>query len=161
MSEAFSFGILLGGAAILGLLIVGLIYAWPRVRERTERQELHSARQLFHRRREWLEAHFLSVASQSGKPRGLRWVECDFENEVAFARERRTGRLRALVGVSIQFEAIEGGAMEDVEAVANSKAATVVFRLDGPDWEVDSRAYFNLNPHQTIEHFQHELEEVE
>ena len=50
--------------------------------------------------------------------------------------------------------------MEEVEAVANRKAATVVFRLDGPDWEVDGRALFNLNPAQTIEQFQHELEAV-
>ena len=39
--------------------------------------------------------------------------------------------------------------MEEVEAVGNRKAATVVFRLDGPEWEVDGRALFNLNPART------------
>ena len=161
MFESLWFGLILGGAVLLlGVLTGGLIYAWPRMRERNMRVELDDARRDFHRRREWLEARFMSVASQSGKPRGLRWADCEFEDDVAFARERRTGRLRALVGVSIQFEAIEGGAMEDVEAVGNRKAATVLFRLDGPDWEVDGRARFNLNPAQVIEQFQHELEEV-
>jgi hypothetical protein len=161
MIESLWFWIVLGGVVLIGALTGGIVYAWPRVRERSMKVELEDARRAFHRRREWLEARFLSVASLSGKPRGLRWVDCDFEDDVAFARERRTGRLRALVGVSIQFEAQEGGGMEDVEAVADRKAATVVFRLDGPDWEVDGRPVFNLNPAQTIEQYQHELEGVE
>lgn len=119
------------------------------------------ARKKFTLRREWLEAEFLTLAAASGKPRGLRWTDCDFEDPVAFARDRRTGHYRALVGVTIRFEAVEGGGMEDVEAVGNLKAATVVFRLDGPDWEADGRAYFNLTPKQTIEHYQHELDTVD
>ena len=161
MFESFWFWIVMGGVVLVSVLAGGIVYGWPRVRERKMKVELEDARRSFHRRREWLEARFLSVASVGGKPRGLRWVDCDFEDDVAFARERRTGRLRALVGVSIQFEAVEGGGMEDNENVGNRKAATVVFRLDGPDWEVDGRALFNLNPAQTIEQFQHELEEVE
>jgi hypothetical protein len=122
---------------------------------------LEHARASFHRRREWLEARFLTLAAQSGKPRGLRWLDCEFENDVAFARDRKTHHFRALVGVSIQFEAVAGGEMEHVEAVAQRKAATVVFRLDGPEWEVDGRALFNLNPAQTIEQYHHELEVVD
>lgn len=128
---------------------------------RHQRHSLVQARETFHRRREWLEADFLTQASESGKPRGLRWADCDFEDQVAFARDRRTGRFRALVGVTIRFEAMEGGGMEDVEAVGNLKAATVVFRLDGPAWKADSRAFFNLSPSQTIEHYNNELETVE
>lgn len=149
-------------AAVIGMgILLGI--AWFRRKYRTAAGHLadfSNARQMFHRRREWLEASFLTQASQSGKPRGLRWLECEFEDDVAFARERRSGRLRALVGVSIQFEAIDGGGMEEVEAVQHRKAATVVFRLDGPEWEVDGRALFNLNPAQTIEQYQHEIEEV-
>jgi hypothetical protein len=122
---------------------------------------LEHARKTFHLRREWLEADFLTRATSTGKPRGLRWADCDFDDDVAFARDRKTGRYRALVGVTIRFEAIAGGGMEDVEAVDNLKAATVVFRLDGPHWEADSRARFNLSPTQTIEHYHHELETVE
>jgi hypothetical protein len=149
-------GTLLAGS----IVCLALVYLWPRISGRPA-ASFDQARSSFHRRREWLEARFLTLAAQSGKPRGLRWADCDFENSVAFARDRKTRRFRALVAVSIQFEAIEGGDMEHVEAVANRKAATVVFRLDGTEWEVDGRALFNLNPAQTIEQFHHELEVVE
>lgn len=161
MWESVWFWLLLGATVVVGLLTSVAVLAWPRLRARQNHQEFTEARRRFHQRREWLEARFLSLAGQSGKPRGLKWLDCDFEDQVAFARERRTGRLRALVGVTIQFEAIPGGGMEEVSAVADRKAATVVFRLDGPEWDVDDRPLFNLNPAQTIQHYQHELEVVD
>ena len=78
---------------------------------------------------------------------------------MAFPGRRVTPR--ALVAVTISFEAIPGGGMEEVEAVGNLRAATVVFRLDGPEWETDGKACFNLSPAQTIDYFQHELETVD
>jgi hypothetical protein len=161
MFESWWLWLVVGCLATIGLASVALVYLFPRICGRESLVNLDHARRSFHRRREWLEARFLTLAGQSGKPRGLRWVDCEFEDDVAFARDRRTRRYRALVGVSILFEAIEGGEMEHVEAVANRKAATVVFSQDGPAWEVDGRALFNLNPAQTIEQFQHELEVVE
>jgi hypothetical protein len=161
MFASWWLGVGIAGLFLVALAGIALICAWPRISGRGGIMTLEHARASFHRRREWLEARFLTLAAQSGKPRGLRWVDCEFEDDVAFARDRKTHHFRALVGVAIQFEATEGGDMEDVEAVANRKAATVVFRLDGPEWEVDGRALFNLNPAQTIEQFQHELEVVD
>ncbi len=124
------------------------------------REQIMRGRKLFQIRREWLEAEFVTRAMATGKPRGLRWTNCDFENSVSFARDRNNGQLRSLVGVSISFEAIEGGGMEDVEAVSNVRSATAVFYYDGIHWNTDGRAVFNLSPDQTIEHFHHELEAV-
>jgi hypothetical protein len=146
------------GGAILGVVCLS---GWPLLRDRFRRKFVLQARDRFHLRREWLEARFLTLAEQSGKPRGLRWANCEFDDGVAFARERSTRRLRALVGVTIQFEAVVGGGMEEVEAVSNLRAATAIFRLDGSDWETDGRAYFNLSPTQTIEHYRQELETVD
>jgi hypothetical protein len=143
-------------AIILSVVLLGS----PTRRRLRATRELRRAQETFHREREWLEARFLKMASQSGKPRGLRWVDCEFENEVAFARDRNSGHLRALVGVTILFEAVEGGEMDSVAAVHNAKAATVLFRLDGPKWEPDSRAYFNLNPDDMLANYPHELELV-
>jgi hypothetical protein len=146
--------------AVLGALL-GFLAIRPYWRRNRQQSRLRWAQLRFHQQREWLEAKFLTIASQSGKPRGLRWVDCDFEDAVAFARDRGTGNLRALVAVSVQFEAVPGGAMEDVESVQDHKAATVVFRLDGPEWQTDGRTVFNLNPAETIARYEHELETVE
>lgn len=152
--------VLLIGIVVLGVILGALLALvwWIR---RQQVSSLAHARETFHRRREWLEAAFVSNAEASGKPRGLRWLHCDFEDGVCFARDRRTGRYRALVGVTISFEAIAGGGMEEVEAVGNLRAATVVFRLDGPEWRADGRALFNLNPAEAIKHYQNDLETVE
>ncbi len=152
-------GLLIGIVAFSFVLAALFVLVWWIRRQQVSSLQL--ARETFHRRREWLEAEFLSQAGASGKPRGLRWANCDFDNGVSFARDRRTGRYRALVGVTISFEAIEGGGMEDVEAVSNLRAATVVFRLDGPEWRADGRALFNLNPAEAIKHYQNDLETVE
>lgn len=148
------------GIGIATVLLASIIL-WPRVREHLTMRELERIRNIFYRRREWAEAKFLTLASESGKPRGLAWVDCEFDNGVSFARDRESGDLRALVGVTISFEAIEGGGMEDNPNVGNLRAATAVFRFNGQDWTTDGRAIFNLNPTQAIEHFQHELEMVD
>ena len=149
-------------AIVAGALAAGGAFAaWKRWGIRRAETEIQRARQLFHRRREWLEARFLTLAAQSGKPRGLAWVDCDFQDEVAFARDRTSGELRALVGVTIRFKAIDGGGMEDNPNVNNLRAATAVFRMDRLIWATDGRAIFNLNPAEAIQHFQHELETVD
>jgi len=122
---------------------------------------LNRARKLFHLRREWLEARFFTLAATSGKPRGLEWVDCDFDDDVSFARDRNTGQLRALVGVTIRFRAVEGGGMEDNPNVGNLRAASAVFHLDGDQWGTDGRVVFNLSPVQAIAHYRQELELVE
>ena len=119
-----------------------------------------AARAQFSLRREWLEARFVTLGTQSGKPRGLAWKSCDFADEVCFARDRNSGGLRALVAITIAFEAIEGGGMEDVEAVSNLRAATAVFRHEDGEWKTDGRPRYNLNPVEVIERYQNELETV-
>ena len=65
--------------------------------ESMRRRRMEEARRTFHQQRERLEAKFVDLASQSGKPRGLRWVDCDFEDPVTFARDRDSGAIAAFV----------------------------------------------------------------
>lgn len=149
---------MVAGAALAALAAAGL---WWLLLLKPRRATLERARKLFHLQRERLEHRFLVLVSQSGKPRGLEWLDCDFEDDVAFARDRHSGRLRALVGVTVKFRAIEGGGMEDNPNVNNPKAGSAFFFLEGNDWGTDGRVLFNLNPAQAIRHHQAELEEVE
>lgn len=137
---------------------IGLCLAWLLWRRR---ETPGQSRQRFLWQREHLEAEFLRAAAASGKPRGLRWKSCDWESDVVFARDRRTGELTALVAVTIAFEAIEGSDMEGLPAVGNLRNATGVFFLDRGRWRTAGRAVFNLNPGEALEHFKQQYERVE
>src|SRR5262249_20618447 len=85
----------------VGALLWGIFSRWGN-RQRKELQ----ARQAFREQRAELETQFFQAAVATGKPRGLRWKACEWEPQVEFARERKSGQLTALVGVTIQFEAV-------------------------------------------------------
>jgi len=115
----------------------------------------------FQQQREHLEADFFHAAARSGKPRGLRWKRCDWERDIVLARDKASRELTALVGVTIQFEAIEGSDMEGLPAVGNLRHASGVFFLRGGRWRTLGRAVFNLSPGETIEHFKQQYEHVQ
>jgi hypothetical protein len=140
------------------LLVIALVLLWLWHAPRLSVPELQKR---FLQQREHLEAAFFAAAAASGKPRGLRWKNCEWENEVAFARERQTGRLAALVAVVISFEAIEGSDMEGVAAVGNMRNASAVFFHDGGRWRTTGRAIFNLNPGEALEHFKGQYERLQ
>ena len=144
----------------LAMVLMVIVFIWtvPRfVRQSRLKKGCHA----FGQQRERLEKEFLEFAGMTGIPRGLVWVNCDFETEVCFVRDRSSRQLQALVPVTIAFEAEVGGGMEEVEAVGNLRAATAVFLHDGDAWSTEGRAIFNLNPQQTVEHHQESLEIVE
>ena len=148
-------------AAVVAVTFVVGGLAWPAWREQRCAARLAQARSSFHLRREWLEVRFLTIVSNSGMPRGLIWDECDFDDEVVFATDRQTGQLRAFVAVTIGFQADEEDLVEDNPNVCNLRAATAVFLFDGRQWITEGRAVFNLNPLETVEQFQLELELVD
>jgi hypothetical protein len=143
---------------IVFLVVLVLAVATWALRRAFRRRRRAAARQDFGTRRAEYERAFFAAASASGKPRGLRWKECRFEDGALFARDRATGELIALVGVTISFEAIEGGDMEDVEAVGNLRCATAVFNHNGHDWTTTGRAVFNLEPPEVLVRFAESLE---
>lgn len=150
-------------AVAVAVLFMAVLLIVIRRRRATSSQAARwdEAKRTFRQRREWLEARFVTVASQSGKPRGLLWRNCDFADDVTFARDRQSGALQALIAATIEFEAEIGGGMEDVEAVSRKRAATAVFEFDGEEWVTSGRVVFNLSPVETIQHFRHELERVD
>jgi hypothetical protein len=141
------------------LLVAGGL-AWMLLRPTMFRRRIERAIQHFLRERDTLENAFFAAASASGKPRGLRWKECAFEPGVLLARDRANGQFVGLVGVTIAFEAVEGGGMEDVEAVGNLRAATAVFTHNGHKWTTQGRAIFNLEPQEVIERHKDMLDAI-
>ena len=143
---------------------IAIVFTWLVqwfIRQNRKQRHLKKGCDAFGQQRERLEKEFLEFARRTGIPRGLVWVNCDFETEVCFVRDRSSRQLQALVPVTIAFEAEVGGDMEEVEAVGNLRAATAVFLYNGDSWSTEGRAIFNLNPQQTVERHQESLEIVE
>jgi hypothetical protein len=143
------------------ITLVGLaFFFWLFGRGNRSEVPLEQARKLFQQERTRLEGLFFQAASASGKPRGLRWQECQWNELIAWVRDKQTGQLLALVGVTIAFEAIEGGEMEGVEAVGNLRNASAVFFYQDGQWQTGGRVIFNLNPDEAVEHFKEGYERV-
>lgn len=155
-------------AAVVAICLAALI--WRPVRRARREALVGQARQSFRIRREGLEAHFVRLASASGRPRGYRWVDCEFDNSVAFARNRRDGSISAFVGVTVCFEpapdeaddALDSSFVDPEGSTATSyrRAGTAVFHHRSGHWSADGRVVFNLGPLQAIEHFRSEYESV-
>ena len=146
------------GAAALAGVATAIALKPMRLARRAER--IARAQRDFHRQREPLEAKFIEKAAARGKPRGLRWVDVDFADDVVYARDRRSRQLKALVAIEVTFEAIAGGGMEDVENVAKAKAATAEFLHDGARWITEGKVYFNLAPSATVKYLAADMEPV-
>lgn len=139
---------------------VAIFIAMRPLRLARQAERLARAQRDFHRQREQLEAKFFDHVSSSGKPRGLRWLDIDFDDDVIYARDRQTGQLKALVAIEVRFEAIDGGGMEEVEAVSNVRAATAEFLHDRTRWYTQGRVYFNLAPNAAVKYLSNDLEMV-
>jgi len=158
MAILLSLATLVAGIAVGLALTVFVVRPFQAARRA---EQLARYQRDFRRQREQLEAKFIDQAAASGKPRGLRWSDVSFEDEVFYARDRRTQGLKALVAIEVSFEAIEGGGMEEVEAVSNIRAATAEFLHDGSRWHTDGRVFFNLAPRGLVRYLHADLESVE
>jgi len=149
-------------APFLIVLALGTaFFCWRRLRSFGAVVQLERAREMFKLQRERLEIQFLHAAAASGKPRGLIWKDCAWDDDkTIFVRERKTGQIAALVSVTIQFEAVPGGDMEGVAAVGNLRNASAVFFFQAGQWSTVGRAVFNMNPDEAVQHFSHQYEEV-
>jgi hypothetical protein len=124
-----------------------LLGPWRAARRQTE---LDRALRQFRLQREQLEAKFFDLASASGKPRGLRWLEGDWQSDVTFARACGTGLLTAFVGLQIRFEALAGSDMEGLPAVDTIRDAAAVFHYQRGRWTTAGRVLMNMNPAEAI-----------
>jgi hypothetical protein len=143
------------------VLVIAAAAAWRPLASRLRKRRIADALALFRLQREQLEAQFFHRAGSLGKPRGLRWLECDWQDTVTFGRDVKTGLITAFVGVNIRFEAIEGGDMEGVEAVGLARDAAALFHYQHGRWGTGGRALFNLNPTDALVHYKGQIEPIE
>jgi hypothetical protein len=140
------------------LSLAAFLWKWIPMRNVRRVARFAEARRDFHRQRERLEAKFVQLGMVSGRSDVPRWSDCDFDDDVAYARNRSTGELSAFVAVTIEMEDSDRCVSSSSGAVSNLRVATAVFRFDHDHWETDGRAIFNLNPTEAIRFYHRDLE---
>lgn len=149
---------LIAGGAVAGLLAI--VLAWRPARRFGREVQAERARESYRLQRERLQEQFFAAAAATGKPRGLRWMECTFDEMLQLARDRRSGQMVGLVPLTIRFEAIEGSDMEGLPAVGNLRHASAVFYFERGQWQTVGKAVFNMAPLEALEHFRNQYEPV-
>ena len=99
-----------------------------------------------------LQQDFFALAAQSGKPRDLRWVSSVWLDELLIVADEESQLISAFASINIGFEAVEGGDMEDVEAVSTIRDGTAVFHFKDEGWGSAGRVVFNMPPAKAAEH---------
>jgi hypothetical protein len=150
----------IGLGIFIAVIALILIVGQPLLKS-LQKREADTAIRNFRTQREQLEAKFFDIASRLGKPRDLRWLDCDWLDRVTFGREVESGLLTAFAAVEIRFEAVEGGDMEDVAAVSTVRDAAALFHYKDGRWGTGGRALFNMNPADALERLNDQYEPIE
>ncbi len=152
----------------LGLILLAFtaalavfVFVWRPIKTASVEARFAQARRDFHAQRERLEMKFVLLASMHAGPNGPHWDNCDFDDDVAYVRNRNTGELSAFVGVNVVGEGFDPPPGDIAGVLGQLHAGTVIFRFDGTRWETEGRAILNLSPAEAIRRYQHDLEMVD
>jgi hypothetical protein len=108
----------------------------------------------FHLRREWLEVRFLDAVGRIDPIERLRWDDAHWHDEVVWARDRRTGRLLALIAVHFDPDPL-------VELPDHPpRHATVLFEYWRGRWRADGRHLDEIRPQEAFLQY-HQFEPVQ
>ncbi len=131
------------GAGILPLCIFAAWCILHRpLRVFFEDMHVDQAREAFRRRREHLEAEFVTSLGRIDREEGLRWEDARWKDEVVWARDRQTRCLLALVGV--QFDP------DIYEPSRARRHATAVFEFQQGRWKADGKRLDQIRPSEAV-----------
>jgi hypothetical protein len=136
-------GFLWGGVLLSCLVAAWLICRGP-LRHLTEDVHAERARELFRQRREWLEADFLGAMGKTSPTERVRWEEAHWHDEVLWARDRKTRRLLALIGV--HFNATQFDEFPD----PNARQATALFEFRDGRWHAEGKRLDEVRPDEAV-----------
>ncbi len=125
-----------------------LVAAWWIVRrplrDALEEMNVDRARDGFRLQRERLEAQFLSALGRLDPIEKLRWDDAHWRDEVVWARDRRTRRLLAMVGVSFDSESF--GDFPDCPV----RHATAIFEYRKNAWVAEGKRLDEIRPDEAF-----------
>jgi len=149
-----------GGLVGVGAAVTALMVVWRPNRTASREARLAQTRHDFHWQRERLEAKFIRLASSKAGPNAPFWDDCEFDDDVTYVKNRKTGELSAFVALTVAVGGCVDSTSGDRGRLGNLRAGTAVFRFDDSHWETDGRAILNLSPTEAIRFYQSRLEMV-
>jgi hypothetical protein len=138
-------GTLLFWRGAIAAVAVGLVIAGAsslRLLNREVREE--QARRQFRPQRERLEAKFLTALGRIDPVEKLRWEDATWNDEIVWARDRRTRRLLALIGVRFAGDPL----FDDPELPP--RHATALFELRGKQWMAEGKRLDEVRPDEAL-----------
>ena len=147
-------------AAVFLISAVIGFFIWSPVRAAVRNARFSGARREFHLRREWLEAKFIGLAAASSKTDTFRWTECEFDNDVAYVRNRTTGELAAFVAITVGLieDSDSSDSDEPPRRTDRYQAGTAVFHFLRHHWDTEGVALLNLTPSEAVRFYHDNLE---
>ena len=140
--------------------IGAILSLWWPLRARRRQRGFSQARRDFHIQRERLEVKFIHLAATKPAPHVLHWDGCEFDDDVAYVRNRATGEVSAFVGITVSASDPTGPMIDIADLIDSLHVGTAIFRFDGVRWETDGKAILNLNPAEAIRQHQKDLEVI-
>ena len=129
-----------------GLVLLAGLAAWMvalgPVRNLIEAIRFDKARVQFRQQREWLEARFLSALARVDPPEAIRWDDARWQDEIRWARDRRSRRLLALIGVEFDPSPFADD--------ASGRHATALFEYRKGRWLADGQRVDSLRPDEAL-----------
>ena len=113
------------------------------VRQVWDEVHVDRARELFRRRREWLEARFVGAVLRADEAEGHRWEDAHWQDEIAWARDRQSRHFLALVGVHFDPR------LRDDEPL--NRHATALFEFYKGRWHAEGRRLDQIRPDEALE----------
>ncbi len=134
-------GPFLGGVVLPMCIVVLLRIVRPSLRRLFEDVHIDQARLLFRRERERLEARFVTAVAKAEPNEMQRWDEARWLDEVVWARDRKSRRLLALVGVRLFGES----PFDDAP-----RHSTAIFEFHKGRWQADGKHLDRTLPAQAF-----------
>ena len=148
---------------LAGAILAVMVWVWRPARAAAREAQFAQARRDFHAQRERLEVKFILLAAAHTAPSGPHWADCEFDDDVAYVRNRTTKEVAAFVAVKVAIDDGDDPPTNVSGIGGNLHAGTAVFRFDRSRsrWETDGRAILYLKPAEAIRFYQDDLEMID
>ncbi len=134
-------GWLIWCGVVPGAVLTTWLVARGPVRHLIEAIRFDRARVEFRQQREWLEARFLGALSRIDPPEAARWDDAHWQDDIRWARDRRSRRLLALLGVEFDRNPFDESA---------PRHATALFEYRKGRWLADGQRVDSLRPDEAL-----------